>query len=1021
MKHLISLLTAVKLSAILFTVSFASDATAQTAQPSLPNVIRFSGHVAVKTTSPAPSQQQIRFRIVADDLGQQELFAELQIVSVNAEGKFSVFVGETYAGGIPATVFADGGPRWLEFILGDGTVSRSPISTVPYAFRASVAETLNGKSATSFVERDQLLSEVRKVMSQTDLSTAGLTTLSTANPSSTAYSAVTNVGALTGVDAGRLLQTCIQGLPMSGGICDARSMLTINTINATIEVDRPVNVLFGGGTIICKANPCFRVAADLQMTGLSAQSSSLQASAGADIFAVAGSRIRNIEISKLTLKGNGLGSRVIAFPDWSSTGDYSNAHYRFHDLEVRDFGATAFVFGRSTFFFEIYNVMFQRNRGSIFFDRYAEGQIHDNFFYLPASAAQITAVGTSITHIEKNTFINDGKNVDPDILIKVPADGNDGNLWIVGNKFGPENEVAGRVKIEVNNPEALNRVSMAVVIHENTFSGLGATQTAIRLRNQISYWSIQNNLFNNIGTAIDDGQPLVTGILSGHSIFKGNRMYLVSGQSAIAFKNGGRGFDLVDGTEVALKQVDATTENRLLNSERQDKWVQNGTSAQCGVADPFGTLRACRISRNGKVASESTQALIDASAMNGNGVLKFWAKAGTLASMDVALSDLTAGKIVTMLPVSLTASWKQYVLPIRGFDHTHAFKLYIYPGGSGLAPAGTVEVFGFQFASSDQNYLASGSSAAVEGTLASRFEEKLILGNQLVSNVPTGTAPFVVASTTPVANLTLQADSQIPTITSAGKIVESALPTITANGKIAESALPTITATGKISENALPTITASGKIAESALPTITSSGKISENALPTITASGKIADSALPQTIARVNSATTQFAGSVTAQQLGSQVPTGTAPLAVVSQTKVNNLNVDLLDNADWSAPAALGTTTPNSASVTTLTVTSGVANNGTGLKHARVPSCTAANRVTNGVAIYQCNMNVTWTTAFVDTNYTVSCTEENAPGGSLQVGGIASKTAAGINVQLISYFRAPSAGGKLSCIAIHD
>lgn len=59
--------------------------------------------------------------------------------------------------------------------------------------------------------------------------------------------------------------------------------------------------------------------------------------------------------------------------------------------------------------------------------------------------------------------------------------------------------------------------------------------------------------------------------------------------------------------------------------------------------------------------------------------------------------------------------------------------------------------------------------------------------------------------------------------------------------------------------------------------------------------------------------------------QLTSTVATGTAPMVVASTTKVANLNVDLLDGADWAAPAAIGTTTPNTAVFTTLTATGNI------------------------------------------------------------------------------------------------
>lgn len=50
---------------------------------------------------------------------------------------------------------------------------------------------------------------------------------------------------------------------------------------------------------------------------------------------------------------------------------------------------------------------------------------------------------------------------------------------------------------------------------------------------------------------------------------------------------------------------------------------------------------------------------------------------------------------------------------------------------------------------------------------------------------------------------------------------------------------------------------------------------------------------------------------SLRALTFTSDQTTGTAPFTVSSTTKVDNLNADKLDGADWAAPAALGSTTP--------------------------------------------------------------------------------------------------------------
>ena len=65
--------------------------------------------------------------------------------------------------------------------------------------------------------------------------------------------------------------------------------------------------------------------------------------------------------------------------------------------------------------------------------------------------------------------------------------------------------------------------------------------------------------------------------------------------------------------------------------------------------------------------------------------------------------------------------------------------------------------------------------------------------------------------------------------------------------------------------------------------------------------------------------------------QVTSTVTTGTAPLVIASTTKVNNLNVDLLDGGDWTAPGTIGSATPNTGAFTTITATGDVTLSGTG------------------------------------------------------------------------------------------
>lgn len=65
-------------------------------------------------------------------------------------------------------------------------------------------------------------------------------------------------------------------------------------------------------------------------------------------------------------------------------------------------------------------------------------------------------------------------------------------------------------------------------------------------------------------------------------------------------------------------------------------------------------------------------------------------------------------------------------------------------------------------------------------------------------------------------------------------------------------------------------------------------------------------------------------AGNVTANQLISTIATGTAPLVVASTTRVANLNVSLLEDANWESPGQIGSVTPNNGAFSSFRVGGG-------------------------------------------------------------------------------------------------
>lgn len=129
---------------------------------------------------------------------------------------------------------------------------------------------------------------------------------------------------------------------------------------------------------------------------------------------------------------------------------------------------------------------------------------------------------------------------------------------------------------------------------------------------------------------------------------------------------------------------------------------------------------------------------------------------------------------------------------------------------------------------------------------------------RLISNVATGTAPFVVTSTTQVANLSV---ATAGSATTAGTVTTAAQPNITSVGT---------------------------------LTSLTVSGNATVGNLITGGGSG-----------GNISGANVITANVVVASTLTSNVATGTAPLTVTSTTRVSNLNVAHANVADFIGVAA--------------------------------------------------------------------------------------------------------------------
>jgi hypothetical protein len=238
---------------------------------------------------------------------------------------------------------------------------------------------------------------------------------------------------------------------------------------------------------------------------------------------------------------------------------------------------------------------------------------------------------------------------------------------------------------------------------------------------------------------------------------------------------------------------------------------------------------------------------------------------------------------------------------------------------------------------------------------------------QFISNVTTGTAPFVVTSTTQVANLS------VATAGTAGTVTTNAQPNITSTGTLASLSVSgnanvgnlgtaqvlasaNITTPQFISNITTGTapfvVTSTTEVANLNVATAGTAGTVTTNAQPNITSTGTLASLSVSgnANIGNIGTAQVLASANITSPQLISNVTTGTAPFVVTSTTQVANLNVATAGTAATVTTNAQ----PNITSTGTLASLSvsgnaNIGNIGTGLITAS-SNITGANLITGGL-----------------------------------------------------------------------
>ena len=134
----------------------AAVAHAQQPQPTaaVPKLVRFSGSFRPANGLPVQSVEGVTLAVYRDQTGGTALWQEIQNVAVDADGSYSLLMGATQNEGMPLDLFSSGEPRWLGARFnrsGEVEQPRVLLVSVPYALKASDAETLGGRPASAYL------------------------------------------------------------------------------------------------------------------------------------------------------------------------------------------------------------------------------------------------------------------------------------------------------------------------------------------------------------------------------------------------------------------------------------------------------------------------------------------------------------------------------------------------------------------------------------------------------------------------------------------------------------------------------------------------------------------------------------------------------------------------------------------------------------------------------------------------------------------------------------------------------
>jgi hypothetical protein len=135
-----------------FAQQLATEPQISASQAGVPQLIRFTGVAQDVNGNALTGLVGITFSIYAEESGGSPLWLETQNVQADKNGHYTALLGATKPGGLPVELFSSGEARWLGVQTeSQAEQTRALLVAVPYALKASDAETIGGLPPSAFV------------------------------------------------------------------------------------------------------------------------------------------------------------------------------------------------------------------------------------------------------------------------------------------------------------------------------------------------------------------------------------------------------------------------------------------------------------------------------------------------------------------------------------------------------------------------------------------------------------------------------------------------------------------------------------------------------------------------------------------------------------------------------------------------------------------------------------------------------------------------------------------------------